>query len=120
MVRRPGRVEAEMQMEDARMTLGEVAVGGGDMAEIGAPVGAWVRQLNRSECLVGHSPHQLLLRAEMVQHGHGIDADDEPKLAHRETKLSLARQHGEGRIEDRALVESPPPAPARASLGLSC
>ena len=53
----------------------------------------------------------------MMQHGHGVDADAEPKLAHGKTGLAVARQHVERRIEDRVLIEAA--APARAGFGLA-
>ena len=46
----------------------------------------------------------------MMQHGHGIDADALPELAHRKAHLAVARQHVEGRIEDVVAVEAPPAA----------
>src|SRR6185312_8219347 len=46
MVRGPGGVKTKVQMKDARMAVGEIAIGGRDMAEIGAPVGARRRQLD--------------------------------------------------------------------------
>ena len=40
MVGGPGGMKAEVQVEQARMTMGKIPVGGGDIAKIGAPVGA--------------------------------------------------------------------------------
>ena len=112
------RVEAEVQMEQARVPVGKIAVGGGDVAQIGAPVGARQRQFDGGQRPVGDPPQQLVLRAEMMQHGHGVDADLHAELAHGKTDLAVARQHVERRIEDRVFVEAAPSA--RAGRGFAC
>ena len=61
MVGWPGRMEAEMEVEQARMAVGEVAIGGGHVAEIEAPVCGRDRQLDRGQGPVGDPPHQLVL-----------------------------------------------------------
>ena len=110
-------MEAEVKMEQARMPVGEIPVGGGDIAQVAAPVFGGLRQLDGGQRAIGDPPQQLVLRAEMMQHGHRVDADLHPKLAHGKTGLAVARQHVERRIEDRIFVETPPPA--RAGLGLA-
>src|SRR6476660_1684178 len=104
MVGRSRRVEAEVQMEEARVTVGEIPVRFGDIAKIYAPVGARQRQLD--------------LRTEMVQDGHGIDAYADAKLTHGKLDFTHLRQHLERRIQYRSLVEAP--AAARAGLDLAC
>ena len=99
-------MEAEVQMEQAGMPVGEIPVGGGDIAQIGAPVAAGLRQLDSGQRPVGDPPQQLVLRAEMVQNRHRVDADLRAELAHRETRLAVARQHGESRLQDRIFVEA--------------
>jgi hypothetical protein len=99
-------MEAEVQVKDARMTVGEVSVGHRDIAQIDAPVIAWHWQLDGYERPVGDPPQQLFLRAEVMQYGHGIDADTDAKLAHRETDLALAREHGESGVQDRLGIEA--------------
>ena len=111
-------MEAEMQMEEARMTVGEIPVGGSDIAQVAAPVGARQRQFDRGECAVGDPPQQLVLRAEMMQHGHRVDADPQTKLAHGKIGLAAARQHVERRVEDRIFIETPPPPRAGNGLAL--
>ena len=104
-------------MEQARMPVGEIPVGGGDIAQVAAPVFAGLRQLDGGQRAVGDPPQQLVLRAEMMQHGHRVDADPHAELAHGKAGLAVARQHVERRIEDRIFVETPPSA--RAGLGLA-
>ncbi len=116
MIGRAGRVEAEMQMEDTRVAMSEVAIGGRHMAEIGAPVRAWDRQLDTRERLVGNPPQQLFLGAEMMQHRHRVDADTDPELAHGKARLAAMRQQVERRRKDRILVEPPPSAWAGGTL----
>src|SRR4029079_13694785 len=111
-------MEAEVQVKDARMTVREVPVGRRDVAQIDAPVIFWHRQLDGGERPVGDPPQQLFLRAEVMQHSHGIDADTDAELAHREAERALARQHVECRVQDGVWVEPPPSARARA--GLTC
>ncbi len=115
MVGRPRRVEAEVQVEQARMAMGKIAIGGGDVAQIGAPVGAGQRQLDGGQRPVGDPPQQLVLRAEMVQHRHRVDADLQAEFAHGKPNLAIARQHVECGIEDGVLVEAA--ASARAGNG---
>ena len=110
-------MEAEVQVEEARVTMGKIPIGDGDIAQIGAPVGAGQRQLDGGQRPVGDPPQKLVLRAEMVQHRHRVDADLHAEFAHRETDLAVARQHVERRVENCILVE---PAPsARAGRGFS-
>ena len=111
-------MEAEVQVKDARMTVGEVSVGHRDIAQIDPPVITRQRQLDCGESPVGDLPQQLFSRAEVMQHGHGIDADTDAELAHREAELALARQHVECRVQDGVWVE--PPTSARARAGLTC
>ena len=113
----PCRVEAEVKMEQAWVPLGEIPVGGGDVAQVAAPVLGGLRQLDGGKRAIGDPPQQLVLRAEMMQHGHGVDADLHPKLPHGKPGLAVARQHVERRIEDRVFVEAA--APARAGFGLA-
>ena len=40
------RVEAEVKMEQAWMPVGEIPVGGGDIAQVAAPVFGGLRQLD--------------------------------------------------------------------------
>ena len=110
-------MKAEVQMKHAWVPVGEIPVGSGDVAQIGAPVGARQRQLDRRQRPVGDPPQQLVLRAEMMQHGHGVDADAHAELAHRETDLAVARQHVERRIKDGIPVEAAPSA--RAGRGFA-
>ena len=103
-------MEAEVQVEEARMTMGKIAVGHGDAAQVGAPVAAGQRQLDGRQRPVGDPPQQLVLRAEMVQHRHRVDADLHAELAHGKPDLAVARQHVERGIEDGVLVEAAPSA----------
>src|SRR6478672_12199169 len=118
MVGRSRRVEAEVQMEEARVTVGEIPVRFGDIAKIYAPVGARQRQLDGRQRPVGDPPQQLVLRTEMVQDGHGIDAYADAKLTHGKLDFTHLRQHLERRIQYRSLVEAP--AAARSGLDLAC
>jgi hypothetical protein len=83
-------MEAKVQVKDAGMTVGEIPVGSGDLAKIRAPVDARQRQLDCRQRPVGDPPQQLTLRTEMMQDSHGVDADAQPKLAHRKTRLAIA------------------------------
>ena len=105
-------------MEEARVALGEVAVGRGDAAKIGAPVLARMGQGDGRERPVGDRAQQLVLGPEMMQHRHGVDADAEPKLPHGKAGFALLRQHVEGRIQNGVAVEAPPPA--RPGFGTGC
>src|SRR5689334_7527391 len=109
-------MEAEMQMKHARMTVGEVSIGYRYIAQICAPVIARQRQLDGGERPVGDAPQQLFFRAEVMQNGHGIDADPDAELAHREADLALARQHVECGVEDRVSIEAAPSARAGRRL----
>jgi hypothetical protein len=106
MIGRACRMEAEVQVKDARMTVREVPVGHRDVAQIDAPVIAWHWQLDGGERPVGNPPQELFLRAEVMQHSHGIDADTDAELAHRETNLALAREHVECSVQDCVGVEA--------------
>jgi hypothetical protein len=57
-------VEAEVQMKEAWMPVSQIPVGCGDVAEIGTPVGAWKRQLDRGQRPVGDPPQQFILRTK--------------------------------------------------------
>ncbi len=118
MVRRSRGVEPEVQVEEARVPMGEIAVGGGNVAQIGAPVVARDRQLDGRQRPVGNTAQELVLRAEVMQHRHRVDADAHPELAHGKGDLAVARQHVERRVQDLVSVETPPAA--RAGFGLAC
>ena len=111
------RVEAEVKMEQAWVPVGKIAVGSGDIAQVAAPVLGGLRQLDCGERAIGNPPQQLVLRAEMMQHGHGVDADLHPQFPHGKPGLAVARQHVERRVEDRVLIETA--SPARAGFGLA-
>ena len=117
MIGGPRRVKAKVKMEQAWMPVGEIPVGGSNIAQVAAPVLGGLRQLDSGQSAIGDPPQQLVLRAEMMQHGHRVDADPHSQFPHGKAGLAVARQHVERRIEDGIFVETPPSA--RAGLGLA-
>src|SRR3989337_2675645 len=101
-----------MQMEEAGMTVGKVPVGRSDVAEIGTPIAAGMRQFDGRQRPVGDRPQQLVLGPAMVEDRHWADADAPPKLAHGETGLAQAREQVECRLQDGISVETAPSARA--------
>jgi hypothetical protein len=69
-------------VEQPRMTVRKIPVSFCNISQIFTPIGRWQRQRDCSERPIRDLPKKLILRPEMVQNGHGINADARPELSH--------------------------------------